>query len=249
MQDAALDAVKVHLAIERPLRAIVIADSLAMPRPGLGYEHTWPKLLADALPDIDWICRAARASTTERLVEDGEGGADCLEFYAPDIAILQLGICDSAPRLLNRRSMLTQLIYRLPFGLNHRISNWLEQHVGRQVRHAWVSPEQFRENLGNYVTRAAAAGTHVFAVHVFPAGSRVLLRNPKINAQIDAYNCIYDDLAKRHSNFTSIKVFQPNENADSFYLDGYHLNEQGGRRLVQALEKSIRSNAAIHRIT
>lgn len=217
-------------------RWLIIADSLALPRPGVAYEHTWPSLLGKAMPQLDLICRAMRSATTERLQTEGEHGADCLEFYAPDGVILQLGICDCAPRLLPRKSLITQLIYRLPFGLNRLVSNCIESCGGRREGNAWVSQIQFEENLDHYLMRARGLGVAVVALCIFPVTQSLLVKNPSLNQQIIKYNQIYHKLSERHANLFLLHVFEPGEDVEAYFIDGYHLNEVGGRRVAAALE-------------
>ena len=221
-------------------RWLIVADSLAMPRPGVPYEHTWPRLIVDEMPSIDWICRAARGATTERLENDGEKGADCLEFYAPDGVILQLGICDCAPRVLRRGALTTRIIHRLPFRWNHHISNWIERRAGRSIPNAWVSPEKFVNHLERYLERAAAFGATVVALHVAPVGLATLQKNPLLDGQIQRYNRLYDELQGRHPHFFTTDPFADVESIEPFLEDGYHLNELGGRKVAHALAQLLR---------
>lgn len=223
----------------RVSRWLIIADSLALPRPGVAYEHTWPKLLSDAVPQVDWINRGMRGATTERLSTDGDGGGDCLEFYEPDGVILHLGICDAAPRLFSRKSLAMHLIYRLPFGINRKLSTWLERHGGRRIRNAWVSAPQFERNLEEYLIRAQAHHAKVLALYILPVGSRMLMKNPLIARQIEIYNAIYDRLAERHCHLSIVRIFDSSNDIEEFFIDGYHLNEAGGRRVAEVLTSRL----------
>ena len=223
----------------RRQRWLVIADSLALPRPGVFYEATWPYLLQREFASWDWVNLARRTSTTNRLVTDGDAGADCLEFYAPDGVILHLGICDCAPRLYRQGSILQHLVYRLPGNLGRSISNLIERYRGRRTSNVMVGENQFRVNLQNYLQRCKDAGVKVLTLEIMPVGEEMIGKNPEIVDQIEKYNRIYRDLAAVSDHMKLVKVFDPATSIELLTLDGYHLNEQGNQRTAQSLIGAI----------
>jgi lysophospholipase L1-like esterase len=228
-------------ALHRP-RALIIADSLALPRPDVSYEHTWPAMLAERLPGIAWINRAQRLSTTERLNDEGNQGADCLEFYLPDIVILQLGICDCAPRVLHRRT--AAVVYRLPFALGTRLSAWLERRRGRKTGNCLVPLQRYEANLRAYLARAAAHGARVIAISILPASRSLASRNPRVAGQIAAYNSVLDRLALEYQGFRVLHPFHAVASIDDLFIDGYHLNERGARLIATGIEPLAREAIA-----
>jgi acyl-CoA thioesterase-1 len=222
----------------RPL-GLIVADSLALPRGDVAYEQTWPAMLALRLPAVAWVNRAQRGSTTERLNGEGNGGADCLEFYRPNIAVLQLGICDCAPRVLHRRT--ASIVYRLPFGVGSRLSAWLEQGRGRKADNCYVALPDYERNVRAYLTRARACGTTVIAIAVAPATRLMLEKNPLVGGQIEAYNAALDGLAHDFANFRVVHPFRGSASVDEMFVDGYHLNERGARRVAAEVESSARA--------
>ncbi|HON16100.1 MAG TPA: hypothetical protein PLA51_06445, partial [Spirochaetota bacterium] len=86
-------------------KLLIITDSVSMPRPGIPYESTWIYKLKKEFPNLDIIDKAARGSTSMRLVTEGGGGVDLLETYMPDIVILQIGITECAPRLFKKHGV------------------------------------------------------------------------------------------------------------------------------------------------
>ena len=108
-------------------KLIAVGDSLALPGHLNNYEDTWFYRLKKDLKDYDCIPIFRRGITSEILVSEGGGGvdnlpmgADCLEFYKPDIVILQLGIVDCAPRLFKRDGIENKIINRIPYKLKDR---------------------------------------------------------------------------------------------------------------------------------
>lgn len=221
----------------RRARALIIADSLALPRGDVGYEQTWPAMLAERLPAIAWINRAQRLSTTERLNDEGNGGADCLDFYKPGLVVLQLGIVDCAPRVLKRRT--AAIVYRLPFGLGARLPAWLERRRGRKSSNCFVSVAAYEANLRTYLARAAAQGTRVIAISVLPASRLLTSKNPLVADQIAAYNAVLDRLAREIDHFDVLHPFHAAAAPDDLFIDGYHLNEHGARVVVDGLEPLV----------
>jgi len=221
-------------------RWLIIADSLALPRPGVTYQATWPYLLQREFPNCDWVNLARRSSVTTRLVTDGDSGADCLEFYAPDGVILHLGICDCAPRLYRQGSIFQHLVYRLPGNLGRRISDLLESYRGRRADNALVGERQFRTNLENYLQRCKEAGVKVIALEIMPVGKEMIGKNPGIVGQIEKYNRIYRDFAASSGHMKVVKIFDAAANIEQFTLDGYHLNEQGNRLVYCSLVDAIK---------
>ena len=218
---------------------MVIADSLALPRPGVPYEATWPYLIERKFSDWDWVNLARRTSTTKRLVTDGDAGADCLEFYEPDGVILQLGICDCAPRLYRQGSVMQHLIYRLSGNIGRNISTLFERYRGRLVSNAMVSADQFRINLENYLQRCKRSETKVIVLEIMPVGEDMVSKNPEIVIQIDRYNRIYRELESNSNHMKVVRVFEMGENIESFTIDGYHLNELGNLRAERALLETL----------
>lgn len=219
----------------RRQRWLVIADSLALPRPGVSYEATWPYLLQREFTNWDWVNLARRTSTTNRLVTDGDAGADCLEFYAPDGVILHLGICDCAPRLYKQGSIFQHLIYRLPGKVGRSINNLIERYRGRRTSNAFVGTNQFIANLKNYLRRCKDSGVKVIALEIMQVAEEMIGKNPGIVEQIEKYNFIYRQLEASSDYFRVVKVFDTTTKIEQFTLDGYHLNEQGNRRTAQVL--------------
>ncbi len=211
-----------------------------MPRPGVSYEATWPYLLQREFSSWDWVNLARRSSTTTRLMTDGDEGADCLEFYAPDGVILHLGICDCAPRLYPHGSIFQHLVYHLPGNLGRRISDLLERYRGRRTGNALVNERQFRANLENYLRRCKEADVAVIALEIMPVGEEMIGKNPEIVDQIEKYNRIYRDIEASSRHIKVVKTFYTTANVEQFTLDGYHFNELGNQRTACALVKAIK---------
>ena len=94
-------------------RILIITDSISMPRMEIKYEETWIYLLKKKFKHLDIIDRPARGATSMRLINEGGGGLDLLEFYLPGIIILQLGLAECAPRLFKKNGFEKRFINSL----------------------------------------------------------------------------------------------------------------------------------------
>lgn len=155
---------------EKKQRAIIIGDSMAMPRMEVHYEQTWIYELVHKFPEIEFIDKCRRASTSVRLVSDGAGAgdnrrsADLLEYYSPDIIITQIGITDCAPRLYKKGSFLSNLLHVLPDSIAKFIIGFLKKFRGRKTIYADVLPEKFIQNWSNYLGRCNRDNVFVICI-------------------------------------------------------------------------------------
>lgn len=221
-------------------RWLIIADSLALPRPGVGYQETWPYLLQRNFTEWDWVGLAQRSSTSKRLVTDGDAGKDCLEFYEPNGVILHIGICDCAPRLYRFGSICQKIVYRLPSILGRLISVLVERYRGRQVSNALVRPKEFKTNFENYLQRCKKFDVNVIALEIMPVGQKMINKNAAIVTQIKIYNRILHELQSQFDNLYVERIFNEDCDIDSYTTDGYHLNALGSRLTAEVLSEVIK---------
>lgn len=225
------------MSVARP-RWLIIADSLALPRPGLAYEATWPYRLQRRYLDSDWVALARRGSTSERLITDGDGGGDTLEFYQPDGVVLQIGICDCAPRLFGPWT--DRVVRRLPTTLANVCIHWKKRCFGRSSTNVLVTPAHFQANLDCYFGRCQKFGVQILMLPIFPPSQVMREKNPSIQVEVDKYNTILEQLAGKYACLTLLSGYALNEASLYTMDDGYHLNELGNEfvfnQIVRALE-------------
>jgi acyl-CoA thioesterase-1 len=230
-------------------RVLIIGDSMALPREGVPYESSWPYLIQSKYQHVDIINRSLRGATVARLVLEGGGredivnypaGSDCLEFYSPSIVILQLGIVDCAPRLLSKKAILSKLINRLPLYLQTKVINFLKKSVGRSKKNAYISSNQYRKNIVAYIERALLKNVkHIIAVEIGTVSDGVSRKSPQILEQIKEYNEILIDISEEYNIFNVIKFGSEKENINACTTDGYHLNCHGHYLLANSIESKL----------
>lgn len=225
---------------------IIIGSSMSMPRLEVSYENTWPyKLQNHFYDDYLFIDKCKRASSTNRLVNEGSGhgdnigSSDLLEYYNPKLVITQIGIADCAPRLIKRFSPIVKLINVSPNTIKKPFYYILKKIRTRKVKYADVSIKEFRNNWENYIERAFNLGTEIICVLISEPTSIVKEKSPEIKKAIDIYNKILIELDKKYSNFTTIEAYSQSE-IDSISLDEFHVDEYGHEILFKKLKNLIK---------
>jgi acyl-CoA thioesterase I len=223
-------------------KILCIGDSLALPGHLNKYEDTWLYKLKCEFPHFDFITFFKRQLTTEVLTTMGGGengidgwpkGADCLEAYLPDIVIIQLGIVDCAPRLLNRFDKI--IIKLLP---SKFISNYIEFIKRIRVRkssNTIVKFYNFKRNIDTYISRCKKLGAKVIFISISLPDDIMVNRNPRILENITKYNQYIECCAK----IDFVKVTMPlNPSNFNFriYEDGYHPNPFGNNLIFNQMK-------------
>jgi lysophospholipase L1-like esterase len=214
------------------MRILCIADSLALPRPEISYEFTWPALLKKAFPKIDFVNILRRDLTTNVFSEGWEG--DSLEFYKPDIVILQIGIVDCAPRYFKKRSLLTKFIRIMPDSFQKRFWSFIKKYKNRNIENSDVPIDRFKNNLENYFNRCITSNVRkVIIIKICTPGLQMVSRNNGITEAVKQYNNIYDDMALK---YPILKIVNPLFSGDDeLYVDGYHPNKKGNEMVYKCI--------------
>lgn len=223
-------------------RILCIADSLGLPRLGVDYEQTWLAILRNKIVEIDFIAAFRRNATTDVLSSGGDYG-DTLLFYKPQVVILQLGICDCAPRYLRSTSLAYRLLYRAPKNISKLLWKLIKFFVKRRLDCTEVSVERFSENLVDYFDQCIDAGVEkVIVLKIAKPGEIMVQENPQILLAIERYNQVYEHLAEQYKALL-ILVDPLFEGKEFYYVaDGYHPNCLGNRLVADALISKIMNN-------
>jgi len=228
-------------------RTILIAgSSLAMPREMVNYTNTWPYLLQKFFNNDHFIDKCTRATTSERLVNEGGGdrgvarGADLLEFYKPDLVIIQFGITDCAPRIISKKSFLNKFLKLLPLKFRIKFIKKLKYLIGRSTSRADVSIHDFKKYYNSYILRAQSSNTKLYIILIARPKISLALKNPKIVDSISNYNNVLIEFSKKYKN---VSIIDPTPNSvnslDDLFLDDFHLNELGNNHLFNIIANEI----------
>jgi acyl-CoA thioesterase-1 len=229
------------------VRVLCIGDSLSLPGHGNLYENTWIKILKQEFPQYDFISFFKRHLTTDVLNKMGGGeknlnalplGADCLEHYMPEIVILQLGIVDCAPRLINNQSIAWKIIRRMPASVVQKYIKRLKKKK-RDPENVKVNKEKFEQNLSKYFERCQNINIKKLLYISIPIpDERMVAKNEGITHNALIYNDIIQNLAKKHS-FIDVISQLNSEKQENIYDDGYHPNPAGNKLVADTLIQSI----------
>ena len=227
-------------------KVLCIGDSTSLPGHTNSYEDTWFYILKQNFPDLDFISLFRRSITTEILVVEGGGdytdnlpkGADCLEFYNPSIVILQLGIVDCAPRLLNQ---FDKLIIKLsPQRFNKFYITFLKKIRKRKLSNTIVSPEKFFNNLENYINRCSISKIDILIFISIPYPDNKMVNNNRgIITNIEKYNKIINDVSKEYNFIEIIQPLDCRKYKEQIFEDGYHPNSIGNFIVFQELKEIL----------
>ena len=222
-------------------KVIIITDSVSMPRPGVEYESTWICMLKKKFPALDIMDRSARGSTSRRLVTEGGGGADLLESYMPGLVIVQLGLAECAPRLFKKSGLEFFIMNKLfSPGLRNRYINFIKKRRDRKPELSETSPEEFRNNLNNYMLRCSNNNVKLIIVKILRPTELYISKSPHIKECIDRANNIIDDLAK---NYTSVYVVNPVKDSidvNKICLDELHIDTAGNKLYFDTISACVR---------
>lgn len=227
-------------------KVLCIGDSLALPGHLNSYEDTWFFKLKKEFPKHDFVSFFKRQLTTEALVTMGGGkdgidnwpkGGDCLEAFMPDIVILQLGIVDCAPRLLNKYER--RIISLIPLGMRSSFIMLVKKYKKRSTKNTTVSLQNFKNNLDNYLYRAEKIAKKIIIIPISIPDSTFLAKNKEALINVETYNNYYFDLALKKYDVVCTTVLSPNISVNSVYQDGYHPNQLGHNFIFQELKRII----------
>lgn len=223
--------------MEKRRRVLIIADSMAIPRDEVPYEGTWVHMVRQAYPEYEFIDRVGRGSTSMRLVVEGGGGKDLLEYYTPDMVILQIGMVECAPRLFKKGGFEHFFLNKiLPVSQRPKYVRFIKRKRIRNPKITDVRPEQFRKNITNYFERAAAMATRVAVILIARPTSLFVEKSPHIQENIDLYNGIYREVAALFSNVEVIDPFGAEVDINEISVDEIHVYPEGARLIADSLK-------------
>lgn len=228
-------------------KIIVIADSSALPNHLVRYENTWIYKLKKS-GSFDVITYAKRGLNSNVLCESGGDGivspfgSDCLEFFMPDTAIVQLGIVDCSPRLIKKRSIHSKIVATLPKNLRKYYLLLLKKIRKRTVHRVDVSLENFQENIESYVNRALSLEVNrIIFIGIALPDEEFINKNPNVVINVRRYNEVLVNIVRKDHRLNYIDPLNSDLYDHKIFTDGYHPNEQGHGYIWNLLEQELNS--------
>ncbi len=218
-------------------RILCVADSLSLPRVGVSYEDTWICKLKKKVQDSDIITKLQRGLTSSDIAKN----ADYLEFYNPDIVVVQVGIVDCAPRYIRSDSSFLKVINKMPKILQNNFWKLFKKFRERESNFADVSLPDFIKNLSNYALRCEKLNVEkLIFIKIAHPGQNMIEKNQKIIHQILNYNLQIDKVCEKFQIAESVNPISTLDNS-LFIDDGYHLNGNGGSKVCDSLLTVLQS--------
>ncbi len=209
-------------------RILIITDSISMPRHGIPYDKTWIHHFKKEFSACDVIDRPVRAATTNRLVLEGGGGFDLLEFYHPDIVIIQLGLQECAPRLFSKDGFEHFFMHKiLPKRYLNRYINFVKKRRSRMPEKTEIEHSVTVNNIRNYLERCKKAGTRVVYVKISRPCDYYLSKSPYVGQNIARFNTMLESFAEEYSMLTLADPIKNEHDINTLFVDELHVNPEG----------------------
>lgn len=222
-----------------PKRLLIVTDSLGAPRcepATVSYEETWvyPVKKHFEGQGYDVFCITYNGLHAGELLSLAETK---LTLYHADIAILQCGLVDCAPRVMTEREMLVVRLLHIQKPVKF-LAHKYHAALSKWRNISLYTVEQFDERIAKTV-RILKSGKKCIVVQVpiAPACNGYLAKSPLIATNIKKFNAVLeknsDSYLKNFENFSA-------DDADPLFMDDFHhLNTRGHKILADIVIKAF----------
>jgi len=238
------------------VKIVIIADSLALPRPpeaGLvHYEETYPvllqRLLGQPSEGIEFLVaeRGKRFRTMADCVRDW---TEVVAYRNPRIVVVQTGIVDCAPRVFSQTErqfierIRPRLLQRLVLAVVARCRPFL---VRLRKNRVYEPLDGFAEACRNVIERARNDGiADLFFLNILTPTAELDARSPGYISNQRAYNdALTKACAGTHAQVLDIDgAFRQAGGTAALTVDGMHPNASGHRMIAIILRNAILNTA------
>ncbi|HPS59128.1 MAG TPA: hypothetical protein PK514_13570 [Spirochaetota bacterium] len=214
--------------MEKKKRILIITDSISIPRPGIPYEDTWIFHFKNEFSHCDIIDRPMRGATTARLVTEGGGGADLLEFYTPDIVIIQMGLEECAPRLFKKTGFEHFFMHSiLPKRFLNRYISFIKKRRVRMPDCTEIDHSVTENNIRTYIERCRKHGTKIVYLKIHRACDYYRSKSPFVQQNISGFNNMLEHFAAVYDNVTLADPVKDFHDINRLCIDELHVNADG----------------------
>jgi hypothetical protein len=127
----------------------------------------------------------------------------------------------------------------MPEKIRNRYISYVKKNRGRNPLITHSSPEQFRSYITNYFERALRMGTKVIVISILTPCDHLLMKSPGARKNIELFNTIYRETAKKFTNVTVIDPIDPGIDVNAYVIDEIHLNTAGLNFIYKKLKKLL----------
>ncbi len=224
------------------MKALIITDSLGLPREEISCEKTWTYKFMSNLSEkkytfYTFMQRSATTNVLKKLRSH-------FDYLCPDLVIIQLGICDCTRRAVPRNLVLLKKII-----INERITSILKFLINHYIylftfliKKQDVSSGKYYRNLKSFINFIHNSREDAKIVLCAIADPGIRFRNKvyKIQDDVKEYNDLLKKLSEENENVIYLD-WNNGYNADDYVLelDGHHLNEFGNELFYTKLSKIV----------
>lgn len=230
-------------------QALIITDSIGAPRdlPLTNYQDTWVSQIENfLLANYQMKCFSytQRAADTNHVVHRIKVQ---LQFYQPELVVLQLGICDCAPRVLKEKEL--RFIQKLPIirKIIHKFISANYAKLSQKRNLAYVEKDVFVKNLQSI--KASFLNAKIVIIPIGLPNDEYKRKSPKIEERIRDYNQALKSVFSDNDSFyleEFTQITQPIIN-DIYAEDNYHLIAKSHSMLFECLQEKITKDVLLNK--
>ncbi len=224
------------------MKVLCIGDSLGLPREECSYEDTWFYRLKTRFKEyefIDYFVRGLEISDALHRYDT------YFQYYEPEVVIIQTGVVDCAPRYINDHKLFIIALKKLFQVIGHEDYFWKIVKLRKRRPSCVVTKyEDFLNIYENLVNKLLSlSAKKIIIVKIGHAADSTLKSSPFFNSNVDRFNFALDDIQSRYSN--QVIVVDPLRCVrEEDFVDGYHCNSTGMKRVFNDLNKAIEEYVA-----
>ena len=224
-------------------KALIVTDSLGLPRGEYSTEESWVFNFMSTLKDDFVFYTELKRGATSNVLKGLQANFD---FLRMDMMIIQLGICDCTRRPIPRK--IASLKHNII--ANQKIANILKQIINgylylftSKIKIQNCSPKDYKKNIKEAIEFGIKSNRNCRIILLAIGDVGVNMKNKVygIEKDIEQYNCILEVLANEYENVTYLN-WKVGHCADDYVIeeDGHHLNIYGNGLLLTKLLKEVR---------
>lgn len=213
-------------------RIYVITDSIGCPREETMVEVTWVDRFIQK-----WGGDYAIYTYCQRGLSLGNVVSDYVLQYSPDVIITQMGIVDSARRVL--RPMVQNFLSKLLGNNSKIIKNYIQKNhykLTQKKDYHYFSIEGYKAFYNNLLRLSQ---TNLIIVPIQPASDYMKKQVYRIQEDIDLYNEVFYEIAQDYPNRVFVaETWDRISEMEAYVLsDGHHLTENGHNLVFDSVDK------------
>ncbi len=233
----------------------VYGDSLSLPRNSIGvpFYLIYPELIRNKCEELMpekriYLFNMSRGSATIESVYTKLKRGTFFFSCNSDILIIQVGICDCAPRPIPL--WLRNIIGKLPSKIREvivkKIHNNRAAIQGAGIKWQMVVPASFTLHYNKVVTEALKEFDRIYVINIAPTNSAGELQSPGLSSQIDTYNKLMKGVVESVNNdkicFVDVnKEIKARQEGlgEYIYSDGHHLTLKAHQLYAQMINTDL----------